>query len=99
MTEQEHELTPEERTAAFFEQSPQIIASHLVDGDGMIIAVAGTDTKVRIAEAEPYSKKDVGPRYGRMNDMRPGDLFPPAQRQILQSLIVAKEDIFKTSKI
>lgn len=89
--EQEKQITPEARTAALFSYAPGALAKQLIKGGGIVVAIPETDTKVRIFEAEPYEKRKVGKRYSAMNYMTPGDLWNPPMRQILQSLIVAKD--------
>lgn len=90
MTNEEIKLIPEARTAAFFEQSTQIIVDQLTYREGLIIAVEGTNRKVRITRADAYPR--VGDRYKQITGMKPGDLWSPPQRQIQQSLIVTKDE-------
>lgn len=86
--------SPEERTIAFFGQSPDRIAEQLIQGAGMTIALQGTEKRIRIVEVQDWPKRDVGKRYKDrgIDDMLPGDLWNPLIRAIRQSLIVAKDE-------
>lgn len=93
MVRQEGEIrrTPEERTVAFFQQKANELATQLTQGDGVVIALSGTDKRVRITEAQAYP--EVGNRYRNIKDMNPGDLWNPAiRRGIRQSLIVTPKE-------
>jgi hypothetical protein len=96
MVRQEGEIrrSPEERTIAFFGQSPDRIAEQLIQGAGMTIALRGTENRIRIVEVQDWPKRDVGKRYKDkgIDDMLPGDLWNPLSRAIRQSLIVAKDE-------
>lgn len=93
MVRQEGEArqNPEERTAVFFQQKAEEIASQLTEGDGVVIAVRGTDRRVRVSSAQAYP--EVGRRYTRIKDMNSGDLWNPAiQGGVRQSLIVTPKE-------
>lgn len=83
--------SPEERTAAFFQQKAEELTRQLTQDDGIVIAMQGTDKRVRISEALAYP--EVGKRYRNIKDMNPGDLWNPAIRGgIRQSLIVTSKE-------
>lgn len=84
-------FSPEQRTAQFFSQDPFALAQKLVENQGMVIEENVTGKKVRITKVEAFLKNSVGKRYRAMNEMQPGDLWNPPQRQIRQSLVVAKD--------
>ena len=91
MNESEHRIKPEIRTAAFFSMGPLQIARSLVEKADLTIQISGTDKKVKVIEAEPFSRDRVGARYSAMQEMSIGDVWFPPTRQILQTLIVAKD--------
>lgn len=96
MVRREREVrgSPEERTAAFFRQNPDIILDGLIAGNGMIFALPETDKRIRIVAAQSWIKRMVGERYKKrgIEDMEPGNLWNPSIRAIKQSLIVAKDE-------
>lgn len=82
----------EQRTQAFFEHDPFTLSEKFTQDGGMVVGVPNSDKKILVVKAQPYAKKDVGKRYGAMNEMHPGDLFSPLARGgIAQSLVVAKD--------
>lgn len=89
----ERPIGTEQRTQTFFEHDPFTLSEKLTQGGGMVIGVPNSDKKILVVKAQAYSKRDVGKRYGAMNEMHPGDLFSPLARGgIAQSLIVAKDE-------
>ena len=93
MVRQEREIrrSPEERTAVFFQQKAGELTRQLLQGDGMVIAMLGTDKRVRIAQAQAYP--EVGRRYKTLKDMNPGDLWNPSiRRGVKQSLITTPRE-------
>lgn len=96
MVRQEGETrrSPEERTLAFFQQSPDTLLDGLIERGGMIITQPEADKRIRIVLAESWPKRMVGERYKRrgIENMQPGDLWNPSMRAIKQSLIVAKDE-------
>lgn len=91
MTERGGNTSPEARTAQFFDQDVARLTAALVSGDGMIIAIPGSNRRIQLVEVEPFGKARVGVRYREMNGMEPGDLWNPPMRRINQSLIVAQD--------
>lgn len=87
------QTSPEERTAAFFEQDFTKLCDDLLEENGMVIALPNSDRKIRIVELEEWAKQAVGKRYKArgIENMRAGDLWNPSARAINQSLIIAKD--------
>lgn len=94
MPERSERLSPEARTKRLFALDVEELADELVTlEEAAVIAVFGSNRKIRLLEVEAFKKLDLGDRYAAMNRMRPGDLWNPPMRHILQSLIVSQDHV------
>lgn len=86
-------LTPEMRTAVFFQRDTTALASVLNprEGPGMIIALPGNERRVRVLNAQPFPQ--VGAYYKRIQEMKAGDLWNPAKFGMTQSLVVTPREV------
>ena len=90
MIERKEQSIAEERTVAFFNQGVKKLSRGTL---GRVVFFPGTGKKIRITEAMPYKRDEVGPRYDAISEMQPGELavFRLPVRRMTQSLIVAKD--------
>ena len=90
------ELTPEERTTAFFNQDVRPLAEALQD---RIIALLGSDKRAKIDSVSAYAKADIGQNYKRGKGGVTIDTLPSGRlwafhlpvRRMRQSLVTAKD--------
>ncbi len=91
----------EARTEQFFSQDVESLADQLLENGGMVIALQGTDSRLRVRDTYAWAsltptagKKAVGQRYKDwgIGDLTQGDLWSTPTRRILQSLVISQDE-------